>query len=152
MHRLQVELPRYKLSFFVNQSGNLESVDLRAMLVDLDQSAGTLFGLTRQLVLRTKDPKATQSSHPSRRTVIVPFGKLVSCISGHHVKVDVLLRGGNIRYFKYEINTDLGFLKGTTLTAGLFKILLHAYTSHLLIDPLTGRTGTEEALNELASS
>ncbi|KAJ7128318.1 hypothetical protein C8R44DRAFT_850853 [Mycena epipterygia] len=152
MHRLQVELPRYKLSFFVNENDDLESVDLRAMLVDVNQSAGTLFGLTRQLVLRAKDPNATQSSHPSRRTVIVPFGKLVPCISGHHVKVDVLLSGGNIRYFKYEINTDLGFLKGTTLTAGFFKMLLHAYTSHLLIDPLTGRTGTEEALNQLASA
>ncbi|KAJ7144287.1 hypothetical protein C8R44DRAFT_973870 [Mycena epipterygia] len=151
MHRLQVELPRYKLSFFVNENDDLESVDLRAMLVDVNQSAGTLFGLTCQLVLRAKDPNATQSSHPSRRTVIVPFGKLVPRISGHHVKVDVL-SGGNIRYFKYEINTDLGFLKGTTLTAGLFKILLHAYTSHLLIDPLTGRTGTEEALNQLASA
>ncbi|KAJ7107963.1 hypothetical protein C8R44DRAFT_857948 [Mycena epipterygia] len=152
MHRLQVELSRYKLSFFVNENNDLESVDLRAMLVDVNQSAGTLFGLTRQLILRAKDPNTTQSSHPSRRTVIVPFGELVPCISGHHVEVDVFLSGRNIPYFKYEINTDLGFLKGTTLTAGLFKILLHAYTSHLLIDPLTGRTGTEEALNQLASA
>ncbi|KAJ6533684.1 hypothetical protein B0H19DRAFT_1272325 [Mycena capillaripes] len=149
---LKVVLPRYKLSFFVNENNDLESLDLRAMLIDINQSAGTLFGLSRQLVLRAKDSNATQSSHPSRRILIVPFGTLVPRISGHHVKVDVLLAGGEIRYFKYEINTDLGFLKATTLTAGFFKILLHACTSHPLIDPLTGRTGTEEALSELASS
>ncbi|KAJ7194004.1 hypothetical protein GGX14DRAFT_586998 [Mycena pura] len=148
----KVVLPRYKLSFFVNENNDLESLDLRGMLIDVNQSAGTLFGLSRQLVLRAKDSNATQSSHPSRRILIVPFGNLVPRISGHHVRVDVLLAGGEIRYFKYDINTDLGFLKATTLTAGFFKILLHACTSHPLIDPLTGRTGTEEALSELASS
>ncbi|KAJ7751933.1 hypothetical protein DFH07DRAFT_524387 [Mycena maculata] len=150
--RLQVALPRYKLSFFVNTNDELESVDLRSMLVDSNQSAGTLFGLSRQLVLRAKDPNATQSSHPCRRMIIVPFGDLVPRISAHHVKVDVVLSGADIRYFKYEINTDLGYLKSTTFTAGLFKVLLHAYTGHPLVDPLTGRTGTEEALSELASS
>ncbi|KAJ7201827.1 hypothetical protein GGX14DRAFT_655060, partial [Mycena pura] len=148
----KVVLPRYKLTFFVNENKDLESLDLRGMLIDVNQSAGTLFGLSRQLVLRAKDSNATQSSHPSRRILIVPFGDLVPRISGHHVKVDVVLSGGKIRYFKYDINTDLGFLKATTLTAGFFKILLHAYTSHPLIDPLTGRTGTEEALSEMASS
>ncbi|KAJ6533694.1 hypothetical protein B0H19DRAFT_1272335 [Mycena capillaripes] len=121
------------LSFFVNENNDLESLDLRAMLIDINQSAGTLFGLSRQLVLRAKDSNATQSSHPSRRILIVPFGDLVPAS-------------------RYDINTDLGFLKATTLTAGFFKILLHACTSHPLIDPLTGRTGTEEALSELASS
>ncbi|KAF7350232.1 hypothetical protein MVEN_01326600 [Mycena venus] len=149
---LKVVLPRYKLSFFVNENKDLESLDLRDMLIDIDQSAGTLFGLSRQLIMRVKDPNATESSHPSRRILIVPFGDLVPRISGHHVKVDVILTGREIRYFKYDINTDLGFLKATTLTAGFFKILLHACTSHPLIDQLTGRTGTEEALSELASS
>ncbi|KAF7328474.1 hypothetical protein MVEN_02534300 [Mycena venus] len=149
---LKVVLPRYKLSFFVNENNDLESLDLRAMLIDINQSAGTLFGLSRQLVLRAKDPNATQSTHPSRRILIVPFGNLVPRVCGHHVKVDVILAGGEIRYFKYDIDTDLGFLKATTLTAGFFKILLHACTGHPLIDTLTGRTGTEEALSELTSS
>ncbi|KAJ6555850.1 hypothetical protein B0H19DRAFT_1376856 [Mycena capillaripes] len=149
---LKVELPRYKLSFFVNENKDLESLDLRAMVIDINQSAGTFFGLSRQLVLRAKDPNANESGHPSRRILIVPFGDLVLRISGHHVKVDVILSGGELQYFKYDINTDLGFLKATTLTAGFFKILLHACTSHPLIDQLTGRTGTEEALSELTSS
>ncbi|KAJ7160668.1 hypothetical protein C8R43DRAFT_881366 [Mycena crocata] len=146
---LQVALPRYKLSFFVNTDDELQSVDLRSMVVDSNQSAGTLFGLSRQLVLRAKDPNVTQSNDPCRRIVIVPFGKLIPRISGHHVKVNVVPSGANIRYFKYEIHTDLGYLKSSTLTAGLFKTLLHACTSHPLVDPLTGRTGTEEALGEL---
>ncbi|KAJ7160687.1 hypothetical protein C8R43DRAFT_343093 [Mycena crocata] len=149
---LQISLPRYKLSFFVDADGELQSDDFRSMVVDSNQSTGTLFGLTRQLVLGVKDPTVTLSNDPCRRIVIVPFGDLSPRILSHHVKVDVVLSGANIRYFKYEIHTDLGYLKSTTLTAGLFKILLHAYTSHPLVDPLTGRTGTEEALSELASA
>lgn len=34
----------------------------------------------------------------------------------------------------------------------LFKVYLHALTSHCLLDPLLGRTGTEEALAELESA
>ncbi|KAJ7609703.1 hypothetical protein FB45DRAFT_876332 [Roridomyces roridus] len=150
--KLQVELCRYKLSFFVNTSGELESVDLRSMVIDGNQSAGAFFGLSRQLVLRAKDPNATQSTHPSRRIVIVPFGKISPRKSGHHVKVDIALSGKNIRYFKYEINTDMGYLRATTLTAGFYKTLLHACTAHPLVDPLTSRTGTEEALSELVSA
>ncbi|KAJ7636917.1 hypothetical protein FB45DRAFT_451702 [Roridomyces roridus] len=149
---VKVILPRYKLSFFVNENGELESVDLRSMIIDDDQSAGTFFGLSRQLVLQVKDLYVTQSIHPSRRIVLVPFGGLVPRKSGHHVRVDVRLDGRHVRYFKYEINTDLRQLKCTTLTAGFFKILLHAYTGHPLVDPLTGQTGTEEALADLHSA
>ncbi|KAJ7636920.1 hypothetical protein FB45DRAFT_1056179 [Roridomyces roridus] len=150
--KLEVELRRYKLSFFVNVNDELESVDLRSMVVDSDQSAGAFFGLSRQLVLRAKDPNASQSTHPSRRIVIVPFGKISARRCGHHVKVNIALSGTDIRYFKYEINTDMGYLRATTLTAGFYKTLLHAYTAHPLVDPLTGRTGTEEALSELVSA
>ena len=58
------------------------------------------------------------------------------------------------RYFQYSVDTILGRLvaSGSDLPGVLFKSLLHALTSHVIRDDLTGRTGTEEALATLSSS
>jgi len=50
--RLLVDLPRFQLSFFLNSGKLLESKNMPGMVVDSNQSAGTMFGLKSQLILR----------------------------------------------------------------------------------------------------
>jgi hypothetical protein len=148
-----VDLPRYKLSFFINAREQLESKNLRNMVVDSNQYIGTMFGLSRRLVLKLE---SFNDKDPSRRAraVIIPKGDVQFDCSGDHVIVEIDIGSGRqVQYFKYEIDTDLGYLAGSgTLVSTLYKVYLHAVTSHCLLDPLTSRTGTEEALRELASA
>jgi hypothetical protein len=63
----------------------------------------------------------------------------------------VVIPGRKHNYFR--INTALGRLVDNgSLQSKLFLCHLHAATSHCLPDPLTGRTGTEEALRILKSA
>ncbi|KAG8789659.1 hypothetical protein FRC12_013327 [Ceratobasidium sp. 428] len=151
--QINVGLPRMKLAFFVNEDMQLESSNLRGHVIDESQSTGTMFGLRNQLVLRTKD--LIRQSLPQSRAVLIPYGKIECSLSGHHSRVTI--NNGSERhvgFYQYKIDTDLGYLANgdTNLTSRLFKIYLHALTSHCLPDPLTGRTGTEEALYELSES
>ncbi|RDB23570.1 hypothetical protein Hypma_009270 [Hypsizygus marmoreus] len=147
---LSVDLPRFKLSFFLNINQELESSNLRGMVIDSNQFSGTMVGLSTQLTLRAIDP--CQIRLPRSRCVIIPFGDAVVKPNLDHVKLDVHLED-HVRYFKYDIDTDLGCLVGSSLLiSDLYKIFLHACTSYPLPDPLTGRTGTEEALSELNSA
>ncbi|KAG9091866.1 hypothetical protein FRC06_000351, partial [Ceratobasidium sp. 370] len=150
--RFLVELPRMKLTFFVNENEQLESDNFRGLVVDESQSTGTMFGLRNQLVLRAKDPVA--QSLPRSRCLLIPYGDVsFATFAGHiHANIDL---GSNrhIVFYQYKIDGDLGCLTGGVgLTGRLFKIYLHAVTSSCLPDPLTGRTGTEEALHELSES
>ncbi|KAI1616493.1 hypothetical protein EDD36DRAFT_415389 [Exophiala viscosa] len=78
---LSVELRRFELSFFVNGKGLLESEQLKAE-IDLNQDAGTWFGLLPKIILR-------DSSTPKNRSVIVPLGPLRSERRGLHVAVTI---------------------------------------------------------------
>jgi len=152
--RLLAFLPRYKLSFFLNRSYQLESSNFREMIIDTDQFTGTMVGLTSQLVL-TQEETANSCLIPSR-SVIIPFGPIhpEESLSTHHVAthVEVANSSPSVRYFKYDIDTDLGRLIGTSLLSHLFKVYLHASTAYPMPDPVIGRTGTEEALSELNSA
>lgn len=148
--RLSVQLPRLGLSFTLNSGGDLESQNIPRMVVDTNQSSGTLFGLRSQLILRE-----TGGDLPSRsRCVIIPQGKVHFALEGNHPVVTIDTKGSNrVVYHQYKINTDLRYLEGNvSLASKLFKIYLHAVCSHCLSDPLTGRTGTAEALRELRSA
>ncbi|OBZ77710.1 hypothetical protein A0H81_01992 [Grifola frondosa] len=48
---LSVDMPRFGLSFFVDKNNELQSRNMRNMVVDSDQSTGTMIGLRNQLVL-----------------------------------------------------------------------------------------------------
>lgn len=148
--QITVDLPRMKLSFFINSEQALESHNLRNHVVDKDQSSGTMLGLQNQLVLRMKSSSARDL--PLSRSVLIPHGTVEFSSNTNHVLVNINL--GNSRevsFHQYKVDTDLRYLATSTgLTSRLFKIYLHALTSHCLPDPLTGRTGTEEALYELA--
>ncbi|KAG8733132.1 hypothetical protein FRC11_008540 [Ceratobasidium sp. 423] len=149
---VEVELPRMKFSFFINKDNQLESRNFRGQVLDENQSAGTLFGLKNQLLLRAKG--AIAQSLPRSRSVLIPDGEIGFTTDGHHVSVSIAFDSRrDVDVYRYKIDEDLGYLATDAgLTSRLFKIYLHALTSHCLPDPLTGRTGTEEALHELSQA
>lgn len=149
---IQVDLPRMRLSFFLNGDFQLESNNLRGLVVDRNQSSGTMLGLRNQLLLCAKDPAA--SKLPQSRIVLIPHGEISFKSVGDHVAVTID-SGSDLQvdFHQFTVDRDLQYLASTTgLTSRLFKIYLHAITSHCLPDPLTGRTGTEEALHELSGA
>ncbi|THH06264.1 hypothetical protein EW146_g9666, partial [Bondarzewia mesenterica] len=149
---LLVDVPRFRLSFLLDSDMDLESKNLPGMVIDNNQSSGTMFGLRNQLVLRAKDTAAREL--PRSRRVLIPHGKVRFAVQGHHVLVGIDTgTGRRVSYHDYKIDTDLWCLvSNVSLTSKLYKIYLHAVTSHCLPDPLTGRSGTEEALHELCSA
>lgn len=146
---LNVALPRYRLEFFVNESQQVECKNIRHMIIDEDASLGTLVGLRNRLILRAKSEHAR--TLPRSRTLLLPCGTVKTALHGDHVQTSIdIASQRHIRFFDYKIDTDIGYLAGAaSLESRLYKIYLHAVTSHCLPDPLTQRTGTEEALHEL---
>ncbi|KAG8923469.1 hypothetical protein FRC02_011119 [Tulasnella sp. 418] len=148
---LVASLPRFQLEFrLINQpKPHLECVNLPGMIIDSDQSSGTLIGLKSQLVLRSKDSILRQ--------IIIPYSpdcEFRSATSNNHTTFTLSVpRQRSLRYFKYTINSTLGRVEGDgSMLSRLYQIYLHALTSYCLPDPLTGCTGTEEALNQLGSA
>jgi Protein of unknown function (DUF3638) len=139
----EVYLPRFGFSFFVNNNLELESPDLSAV-VDSDQSVGSLVGLRNRLVVRGKSSYGAFTE----RSVIISLGKTTIARAGDHVKINISLEDmRKVRYFRYHIDPILGQLRASEdLLSRLFKAYLHALSSFVLPDPLTGKTGTEEAL------
>ncbi|KAG6335416.1 hypothetical protein ID866_3677 [Astraeus odoratus] len=146
-----VELPRYGLTFIINDSGELESRNMRDMVYDDMQSIGTMFGLVNRLVLRPKNDIANDP-----RCVLIPEGAVSFTEHGHHVRVWVDTKGSSKRmnYQTFWIDTDMGCLTGSVSLANkLYRAYLHALTSNpYSVDPLTKKTGTEEALSILHSA
>ncbi|KAJ6256008.1 hypothetical protein Dda_9302 [Drechslerella dactyloides] len=138
---LSVEMRRLELRWEVNNNGLLESEALHSY-IDKDQDAGTWYGLRSKIVLRDK--------YNSRsRSIIIPLGRLRSRLNGPHVEVDIVNEGV---YGRYQINSILGRIDCPPEPRLLYtKALVHAYTSFVIPDHLTGRTGTEESLHCLKS-
>jgi hypothetical protein len=137
---VEVHLPRLKLNFFVNNALQLESKQLRGMVVDSKQSCGTLTGLKNKLVLR--------SIKDNSRGVIVPHGTVSCSKNGDHVQVDIKTgHTKDVQFHFYELDTLLWRVTDNgSLKSSLFRALLHAMTSHCLPDQFTGLTGTEQAI------
>lgn len=142
---LEVQLPRLKLDFILKKgTSQFESKKFRGMSVDKNQSFGTLTGLVNKLVLR--------GNLDSSRNVIIPHGQVCFKEEGHHERVDIYTSTQPISYHLYSIDSQIGRLVDNgSLKSRLFKCYLHAVTAHGLVDELTGRTGTEEALSILES-
>ncbi|GAB1527062.1 hypothetical protein RhiTH_010237 [Rhizoctonia solani] len=149
---IEIELPRMRLSFFINEKNQLESRNFRGQVLDENQSAGTLIGLKNQLLLRAKG--ASSQSVPGSRSILIPDGGIQFNMSTHHTMVSIHTGSSrHIDVYRYKIDNDLNQLATEAgLTSRLVKIYLHALTSHCLPDPLTGRTGTEEALHLLSQA
>ena len=139
---LEVALPRYDLRFFLNHDEEFECREL-SKVVDADQSVGTLIGLGSRLVLSGVQKLARK--HDS--ILLIPEGDVASSRRGSHVDVSISVKGSRIRLFQYPIDATLRRLHGSGDMYGIiYMAYLHAITSHTLPDPLTARTGTEEAL------
>ncbi|KAK7415019.1 hypothetical protein QQZ08_012459 [Neonectria magnoliae] len=140
---LTVEMKRLEIRFFVNAKNLLECPQL-ASEVNPDQDAGTLYGFTSQIVLRSV-------VNPDRKSIIVPIGRVFSWKPrGMHVAVRIANAG---MYARFTIDTLLGRLDcAQELNLLYLKAALHALTSFPLPDRLTGRTGTEEAVHCLTSA
>jgi len=138
---LSVELRRLELTFSVNSKNLLETPQLRSE-VDPNQDAGTWYGLNSKLVLR-------DAINPRRRSIVVPMGSMSYRRNGFHVAVEVANDGS---YGRFTINDVLGRLECAAEPRLLYlKAQFHAYTSFVVPDMLTGRSGTEEALHCLKS-
>ncbi|OBZ78436.1 hypothetical protein A0H81_02000 [Grifola frondosa] len=149
---LSVDMPRFGLSFFVDKNNELQSRNMRNMVVDSDQSTGTMIGLRNQLVLRPADPITMKLA--LARCVLIPVGSVSFSQMDHHVSVEIDTGSDSrVQFQQYRIDDTLGRLVGNVSLANkLYKIYLHALTSHCLPDLLAGRTGTEEALHDLHSA
>ncbi|KAI6110733.1 hypothetical protein EDD17DRAFT_1828231 [Pisolithus thermaeus] len=151
---VSVDLPRYGLSFFINDDRELECRHPRGMVYDECQSTGTLIGLASKLVLR---PNANSAGDDARRLVLVPEGDVSFVGQGDHVRVTIDISGPVHRRFRcqmLQVDADLGCLVGNaSLASNLYRAYLHALTSKpCSVDPLTQKTGTEEALSILRSA
>ena len=153
--QLSVVMPRYGLSFYVDEDGDLRSRNFRGMVYDRNQCIGTLFGLVNRLVLRPKITGILDGVELIPRCVVIPEGEVSFQKLDDHVCVQVNTPHSSldrVAYQTYRINTDLGCLETVSLTNKLYCAYLHALTSGCGIDPLTGRSGTEEALSLLWSA
>ncbi|PBP24232.1 hypothetical protein BUE80_DR004858 [Diplocarpon rosae] len=152
--RLFVSLPRLQLLFFVNDRNRLQCSQLSAE-IDTDQDCGTWYGLQSKLVVReivkkwNPEEQYYFSSPLTVRSVLVPTGDISFEAYGPHVTVIVQNKGS---YDRFPINDVLGRLDCAAEPRLLYlKAAYHALTSFVVPDPLTGRTGTEEAVQCLKS-
>ncbi|TQS35459.1 hypothetical protein Golomagni_04120, partial [Golovinomyces magnicellulatus] len=159
---IKIYLRRLELRFTINQNHRFECSELSSE-IDPNQDIGTWYGLRSKLVLRdiSKVPlqqiKASEAIRsPSitlvptySRSILVPTGKLSYQKVGSHVEVSVANTG---KYARFIVNEVLGRIDVTNLKDRYLKALFHAVTSCLHSDPLTGRTGTEEAILYLKSA
>ncbi|KAK8110281.1 uncharacterized protein PG998_006738 [Apiospora kogelbergensis] len=145
-HPLTVDLKRMNMRFYVNKALRFQSRQLR-IEIDTNQDAGTWYGFDSKLVCR-------DTQDPAQRSILIPLGDLEVLNRGCHVQVFVKPPSTPTwLYLKYNINDTLGRLDCACEPIMVYKKAeIHAFTScGFQPDPLTGRTGTEEALNLLAS-
>lgn len=139
---LSVELKRLELSFSVDPRGLLRSKQLGAV-IERDQDAGTWYGLYSSIVIRSV-------ANSSQRSILVPMGRFVFERHLQHVRIRIVNSGN---YLRFDINETLGRIECPAEPRLLYtKALCHAYTSHFLPDPLTQRTGLDEALYNLGTA
>ena len=141
---LSITLPRYCLSFFINEVNDLESRDFKNMIYDEDQCIGTLFGLVDRIVLR---PKFQPEADLIPKVILVPHGRFHDA-HGDYIRVAPPF-SGPVRYYTYQVDVELSRLQGSvSLESRVYLARLHALTGHgCRPDPLTGRTGVEEAIS-----
>lgn len=138
---LRVDLRRLNIDFFV-RNGVLESPRLNASICH-DQEIGVFHGLRSMLVL--------QSTHPVPvKYILVPFGDFAFRRDGPHVDIRISTTG---EYTRLTVDATLGRIVCPMEPRVIyFTAYLHALTSSVVPDALTGRTGREQALQILSSA
>ncbi|KAK0643172.1 hypothetical protein B0T16DRAFT_391740 [Cercophora newfieldiana] len=147
---LILELPRLSMSFFVRDGHTaVRSKNYPGMHVDEQQRIGSLIGLKNRLVLKPE-------SGLGCRILLVPRGRVSVSYNPALYHTEVTIEHTNqssVRHDAFLVDDKLGYLKDAgSLQSKLHVCLLHALTSHCLPDPLTLRTGTEEALRLMSGA
>lgn len=142
--RLDIELPRLNLNFFLaEKSGLVTSRQFRGMYLDPNPQIGTLVGLKSKAVLK---------NDRDDRMVLIPDGKVSWEETADHIAVSIQY-GSSTKVYPFELDRQLGrILDNGTLESKLALCYLHALTALCLPDELTGKTGTEQALEILNSA
>ncbi|KAF1837673.1 hypothetical protein BDW02DRAFT_107422 [Decorospora gaudefroyi] len=135
--RVVAELKRMELSFFINADGLLQSHRLGAIIMQ-NQDAGTWYGLKSKILVQS-------TANRRQKSILIPWGSIRVTRDEPHVLVEIEMGRG--LYLQYGVNEVLGRIECPPEPKLLYmKALLHAYTSSVFYDPLTRRTGTEEAI------
>ncbi|KAJ5471830.1 hypothetical protein N7539_008773 [Penicillium diatomitis] len=140
---LYINLPRLRLEFVLpERSTAVQCRQYPGMTIDAKQACNALVGLYSKLILVNTDS--------FQRIILIPEGDVAWSQAGDHVQVNVLCEA---QWHAYSIDERLGrFVDNGSLQSKLFLAYLHAITSYFLPDPLTRRTGTEQALSILRSA
>ncbi|KXT06191.1 hypothetical protein AC578_1431 [Pseudocercospora eumusae] len=143
-HLIHVEMPHLRHGFVLRRgSSSLQSKEFRSMEVDQNQCLGTLIGFKNKVLLRSNDGR--------RRALILDSTTVTYSKHDAHVSVAASRETAG-KLHSLEIN-DLGrLLDNGDLMCKLYVAYLHALTSFCLPDPLTRKTGTEQALSILESA
>ncbi|KAL8766975.1 MAG: hypothetical protein Q9209_006387 [Squamulea sp. 1 TL-2023] len=143
--KLHITLPRLGFQFFANDKHEIECLELRKV-IDQDQSIGTLVGLKSRLVLCASG----DHSKLLDRVVLIPKGAVNTRSDGASPCVTITTSGRDVECLRYRHDATIGRLEGDgTMTSRLYQAYLHALTSYILPDPLTGYLGTEQSLRIL---
>ena len=148
---ISIDLPRFDISFTLKKGDvSIRSKNYCGMWVDKSQCIDSMIGLQNKLVL-TSDIFSNLASRS--RIVLVPRGQISYQRTENHMTASVSYsQWEHVKHDAFNIDQQLGCITDTgALTSKLLLCQLHAITSHALPDPLTGRTGTEEALRILRS-
>ncbi|OAA37893.1 hypothetical protein NOR_06970 [Metarhizium rileyi] len=142
---LDIELPRLQISFRLRErESSILSKEFQDMVVDNTQAAGALVGLQNTLILRNQVS--------AKRLILVPEGKVSFRRLNGHIQVSIDAETV-VKTHGYHIDDRIGRLMDNgSAQSKLLIAYLHALTSFCLPDPLTGRTGTEQALDILDSA
>ena len=142
---LEVALPRFDLNFFLNDGGRFECREL-SRIIDPNQSVGTMIGLRNRLILCGTRSLAMKHD----RIMLIPEGTVTVVSRKSHSTVTIESSDSTVRAFRYQIDATLRRVhEDRDIYTTLYKVYLHALTSHVLPDLLLERTGTEEAINYL---
>lgn len=139
---VDIELYELQLTFYLTRgSSSVVSRKQRGFEVDSNQDIGTLIGLRTKLVL--KNPSTGD------RKVIIPAEAGVSFLRDYdHVSVSIDALAGSPHVYVVD-ETLHKLVDNGSLQSKLLLCYLHGLTSNCLPDPLTCRTGTEQALSIL---
>jgi hypothetical protein len=142
---LEIEIPRLRTNFTLRLGhSSIQSRQYPNMVIDKDQSLGTLVGFTNKLILKN------EVTHD--RVVLIPEGNVTwRSIPGY---IAVNIGWQPVTYLhSYSVDSGLGRLVDNgSIQSKLLLCYLHAVTSFCIPDPLTGKTGTEQSLSILRSA
>lgn len=147
-----IEMTRMNLKFRVDisKSYDIFSNEFSQMRVSLSQKCGTLYGLRHGLLLESVNENSSNAN-----LLLMPHGMIKIERTKEHVTVDIDTTTDlfNPPFHLYRIDTTCRQLKAinNSYSAWFYLAYLHAITSHGEIEPLTGISGTESALQILQS-